>query len=167
MYEKNFISFAKNIFGDNFIPLHRPIFEGNERKYLVECIDSNFVSSVGEKVVEFEEKVAKFTGSNYAIATSNGTAALHVAIQLLGVKPGDEVISQALTFVATCNAISYTGAKPIFVDVDKDTMGLSPTALKNFLKKTLKRSLTVLITNIQVIKFQPAFQCTLLDFHAG
>ena len=137
--KKNFISFAKNIFGDNFIPLHRPIFEGNERKYLVECIDSNFVSSVGEKVVEFEEKVAKFTGSNYAIATSNGTAALHVAIQLLGVKPGDEVISQALTFVATCNAISYTGAKPIFVDVDKDTMGLSPTALKKFLEKNAEK----------------------------
>ena len=130
---------CKNIFGDNFIPLHRPIFEGNERKYLVECIDSNFVSSVGEKVVEFEEKVAKFTGSNYAIATSNGTAALHVAIQLLGVKPGDEVISQALTFVATCNAISYTGAKPIFVDVDKDTMGLSPTALKKFLEKNAEK----------------------------
>lgn len=133
------ISFAQNIFGDNFIPLHCPVFEGNERQYLIDCIDSNFVSSVGAKVTEFEEKVAEFTGSKYAIATVNGTAALHVAIQLSGVKPGDEVISQALTFIATCNAISYAGAKPLFIDVDLDTMGLSPTALRNFLEKNAEK----------------------------
>lgn len=132
---KETVTFAQEIFGDEFIPLHRPVFEGNERKYLVDCIDSNFVSSVGEKVTEFENKVAEFTGSKYAIATVNGTAALHVAIELAGVKPGDEVISQALTFIATCNAISYSGAEPLFVDVDIDTMGLSPTALKDFLHK--------------------------------
>lgn len=131
---QTFISEARSIYGNNFIPLHRPIFEGNERKYLVDCVDSNFVSSVGEKVTEFEEKVAKFTGSKYAVATVNGTAALHVAIKLAGVKPGDEVITQALTFIATCNAISYADAKPIFVDVDLDTMGLSPSALRNFLE---------------------------------
>ena len=128
-----FIDMVREIYGDGFIPLHRPVFEGNERNYLVDCIDSNFVSSVGAKVAEFEGKVAKFTGSKYAIATVNGTAALHIAIELAGVKPGDEVISQALTFIATCNAISYAGAKPLFVDVDIDTMGLSPEALKRFL----------------------------------
>jgi len=133
------VDFSREIFGDGFIPIHRPVFEGNERQYLVDCIDSNFVSSVGEKVAEFEEKVATFTGSKYAVATVNGTAALHVAIELAGVKPGDEVISQALTFIATCNAISYAGAKPLFVDVDIDTMGLSPSALKCFLKENAEK----------------------------
>ena len=129
------VLFSRSIYGNSFIPLHRPVFEGNERQYLIDCIDSNFVSSVGAKVTEFERKVAEFTGSKHAIATVNGTAALHVAIELAGVKPGDEVISQALTFIATCNAISYAGAKPLFVDVDVDTMGLSPIALKRFLEE--------------------------------
>jgi perosamine synthetase len=133
MISKEFLDKAENIFGSGFLPLHRPVFEGNEIRYLKECVTSNFVSSVGEKVTEFEEKVAEFTGSKYAIATVNGTAALHTAIVLAGVKQGDEVISQGLTFVATCNAISYAGAKPLFVDVDLDTMGLSPAALKRFL----------------------------------
>ena len=135
----SFLEQAKLIFGDDFIPLHRPVFEGNERQYLIDCIDSNFVSSVGAKVTEFEEKVAEFTGSKYAVATVNGTAALHVAIELAGVKPGDEVISQALTFIATCNAISYAGAKPLFIDVDVDTMGLSPAALKLFLEENAEK----------------------------
>jgi len=135
----SFISHARAIFGDDFIPLHRPLFVGNERQYLVDCIDSNFVSSVGEKVTEFEDKVAEFTGSKYAVATVNGTAALHVAIELVGVKPGDEVISQALTFIATCNAISYAGAEPLFVDVDLGTLGLSPTALKSFLEENAEK----------------------------
>ena len=134
------VDFAKRTFRDGFIPLHRPVFEGNERQYLVDCIDSNFVSSVGAKVTEFEKKVAEFTGSKYAVATVNGTAALHVAIELAGVKLGDEVISQALTFIATCNAISYAGAKPLFIDVDIDTMGLSPSALQNFLEKNAEKS---------------------------
>ena len=133
------VHFAKRTFGDGGIPLHRPVFQGNERQYLVDCIDSNFVSSVGAKVTEFEKKVADFTGSKYAIATVNGTAALHVAIELAGVKPGDEVISQALTFIATCNAISYAGAKPLFIDVDIDTMGLSPAALQDFLDKNAEK----------------------------
>ena len=135
----NFVHKARELFGEGFVPLHRPVFEGYERQYLIDCIDSNFVSSVGEKVTEFEEKVAKFTGSNYAVATVNGTSALHVAILLAGVKPGDEVISQALTFVATCNAISYAGAKPLFVDVDRDTMGLSPVALECFLEENAEK----------------------------
>jgi len=133
------VMLARSIFGYDFIPLHRPVFEGNERQYLVDCIDSNFVSSVGAKVTELEEKVAEFIGCKHAIATVNGTAALHVAIELAGVKPGDEVISQALTFIATCNAITYAGAKPLFIDVDIDTMGLSPTALKSFLEDNTER----------------------------
>ncbi len=133
------VIFSRKIFGEDFVPLHRPVFEGNERQYLVDCIDSNFVSSVGSKVSEFEELVAAFTGSKHAIATMNGTAALHTAIKLAGVKPGDEVISQALTFVATCNAISYAGAEPLFIDVDIDTMGLSPVALKRFLAENAEK----------------------------
>ena len=135
----SFISQAKDIFGEDFIPLHRPVFEGNEREYLVKCIDSNFVSSVGSQVTEFENRVAAFTGSKHAIATVNGTAALHIAIELAGVKRGDEVISQALTFIATCNAISYSGAEPLFIDVDIDTMGLSPEALKRFLEENAEK----------------------------
>ena len=136
---ESFISLSKDIYGNEFIPLHRPVFEGNEKQYLIECIDSNFVSSVGIKVTEFEQMIAEFTGSKHAIATVNGTAALHVAIELAGVESGDEVITQALTFIATCNAISYAGAKPLFVDVDLDTMGLSPVALQNFLNKNAEK----------------------------
>jgi perosamine synthetase len=132
-YFQTVVNFIRNIYGSDFIPLHRPVFEGNEKKYLIDCIDSNFVSSVGAKVVEFEQQVAKFTGAKYAVATVNGTAALHVALQLVGVERDDEVITQALTFIATCNALSYTGAQPIFVDVDLDTLGLSPVALRKFL----------------------------------
>ena len=139
LISKETVVLARIIFGNNFIPLHRPVFEGNERQYLVDCIDSNFVSSVGAKVTEFEEKVAEFIGSKHAVATVNGTAALHVAIELSGVKPGDEVISQALTFIATCNAINYAGATPLFIDVDIDTMGLSPAALKRFLEDNAEK----------------------------
>jgi perosamine synthetase len=117
-----------------FIPLHEPRFTGNEKKYLNECIDSTFVSSVGKFVDEFEEKIADYTGAKYAIATSNGTSALHIAMLLANVGRSDEVITQPLTFVATCNAISYCGAHPVFIDVDRDTMGLSPLALKKFLE---------------------------------
>jgi len=129
------VDFVQDMFNTKeFIPLHEPRFLGNEKKYLNECIDSTFVSSVGKFVDQFEETVAKFTGAKYAIATSNGTSALHISLLLSGVETGDEVITQALTFIATCNAIDYCNAKPIFVDVDKDTMGLSPTSLELFLK---------------------------------
>ena len=127
------VAHVRALYGEGFIPLHRPVFEGNERRYLVDCIDSNFVSSVGAKVAEFEQQVAAFTGAKYAIATVNGTAALHVALQLAGVQRGDEVISQALTFVATCNALRYAGADAVFIDVDLDTLGLSPLALRRWL----------------------------------
>ena len=128
--------FIRSIYGfDGVIPLHEPRFIGNEKEYLNDCIDSTFVSSAGKYVDEFEEKIAKYTGSKYAVATCNGTAALHVSLMLANVSKNDEVITQPLTFVATCNAISYCGAEPIFIDVDKDTMGLSPKALQIFLEK--------------------------------
>ncbi len=133
------LALVGDIFGPAPTPLHRPVFEGNERQYLVDCIDSNFVSSVGARVTEFEEKVAAFTGSRFAVATVNGTAALHAALQLAGVERGDEVIAQALTFIATCNAISYIGARPVFVDVDEDTLGLSPAALRRWLAANTRR----------------------------
>ncbi len=130
-----FVKFVQELYGTTgLIPLHAPQFRGNEKKYLNECIDSTFVSSVGKFVDEFEEKIAEYTGSKYAIATSNGTSALHVALLLANVEKNDEVITQPLTFVATCNAINYCGAKPVFVDVDQDTMGLSPFVLQNFLE---------------------------------
>ena len=131
---KDVIEFIRKQYNSNeFIPLHEPIFKGNEKKYLNECIDSTFVSSVGKFVDEFEEKIASYTGTKYAIATSNGTSALHVSLLLANVEQYDEVITQPITFVATCNAIDYCGAKPIFVDVDKDTMGMSPKSLTRFL----------------------------------
>ena len=129
------IEFIKSIYNkDKFIPLHEPRFAGNEKKYLIECIDSTFVSSIGKFVDEFEEKIKKYTGAKYAIATSNGTSAIHISLILADVDKDSEVITQSLTFVATCNAISYCNAKPIFIDVDRDTMGLSPSALKSFLE---------------------------------
>lgn len=128
------VGLVRDIYGEGAIPLHRPVFKGNEKRYLVECIDSNFVSSVGARVTEFEQQIAMFTGSRFAIATVNGTAALHVALQLAGVERGDEVLSQALTFIATCNALSYAGAHPVFVDVDRDTLGMSPEALRSWLR---------------------------------
>ena len=130
------VDFIKQTFNtEDFIPLHEPRFIGNEKKYLNDCIDSTFVSSVGKYVDIFEKEFAKTVGSKYAIATVNGTAALHISLLLAGVKRDDEVITQPLTFIATCNAISYIGASPIFVDVDLDTVGLSPESLKNFLEQ--------------------------------
>ena len=133
------INFIKSIYNNNkFIPLHEPKFLGNEKKYLNECIDSTFVSSAGKFVDSLEKKIAKYTGTKYSIATSNGTSALHISLILAEVDKDCEVITQPLTFIATCNAISYCNAKPIFIDVDKDTMGLSPTALRTFLENNTK-----------------------------
>lgn len=116
-----------------FIPLHAPFFGGNEKKYLLDTIDSTFVSSVGAYVNRFEEMMQEITGAKYAIATTNGTTALHLALIVAGVKRDEEVITQPLTFVATANAITHAQGIPVFVDVDKDTMGLSPIALEDFL----------------------------------
>lgn len=121
----------------DFIPLHVPVFIGNEKKYLNECIDSTFVSSVGKFVTQFEEMTADYVGSKYAIAAVNGTTALQVALILAGVNPNDEVITQPLTFVATVNAIKHAQAQPVFVDVEKNTMGMSPESLKTWLNKNV------------------------------
>ena len=130
------VDFVRSIYGnEGVIPLHNPLFIGNEKQYINECIDSTYVSSVGKFVDKFEEKIAKYTGSNFAVATTNGTSALHIALLLSDVGVDDEVITQPLTFIATCNAISYCGANLIFVDVDKETMGLSPDSLNYFLSE--------------------------------
>lgn len=124
---------------DDFVPLHAPVFAGNEKAYVVDTIESTFVSSVGAYVDRFENEIAAYTSSPKAVATVNGTAALHVALRLVDVEPGDYVITQPLTFVATCNAISYCGATPVFVDVDRHTLGLSPRALKEWLESSAYR----------------------------
>ncbi|MCC9071739.1 LegC family aminotransferase [Flavobacterium sp. F-65] len=130
------ISFIKAQYKtDNFIPLHVPHFGGNEKKYLIETIDSTFVSSVGAYVDKFEIMMQSITQTEKAVAVVNGTAAIQVALRLIGVKAGDEVLTQALTFVATANAIAYLNATPIFLDVDLDTMGLSPKAVSLFLEE--------------------------------
>ena len=136
----NIVKFIQKTF-DTTEPvyLHEPKFIGNEKKYLNECIDSTFVSSVGKFVDTFEREFASLVGSKYAIATVNGTSALHISLILADVTAEDEVITQPLTFVATCNAISYIGAKPIFIDVDLDTMGLSPKTLEDFLQNNCKK----------------------------
>lgn len=126
--------------GRDFIPLHEPKFIGREKEYLAATIDSTFVSSVGKFVDRFEEMMSEYTGAGHAVATVNGTAALHTALLVAGVTAGDEVITQPLTFVATANAISYCGAQPVFLDVDRDTMGLSPNALRTFLEEHTEQS---------------------------
>ena len=132
---RDFINFVRKVYATkNTIPLHEPKFIGNEKKYLNQCIDTTFVSSVGKFVDQFEKKIAKYTGAKYAIATTNGTAALHTSLILAGVGQDDEVITQPLNFVACCNTISYSNAQPIFIDVDRDTMGLSPSKLMFFLE---------------------------------
>jgi aminotransferase in exopolysaccharide biosynthesis len=130
------IAFLRNLYNnpDGFVPLHAPIFIGNERKYLGECIDTTYVSSVGRFVDRFEEETASYTGAAAAVVCLNGTNALHLALMLGGVKRNDEVITQPLTFIATANAISYCGAHPVFIDIDKETLGLSAEALSEFLE---------------------------------
>jgi perosamine synthetase len=130
------VSFVHELYGtEGMVPLHVPTFRGNEKKYLNECIDTTFVSSVGKFVDRFEEMMVDYTGTQKAVVCVNGTNALHMAMLLVGVDRDDEVITQALTFIATCNAISYIGAHPVFIDVDKDTMGLSPDAMEAWLKE--------------------------------
>ena len=129
------ISFIRKTYNTptDFIPLHEPRFNGNEKKYVMDTIDSTFVSSVGKYVDRFEEMIREYTGAKYAIAVVNGTAALHMSLLLAGVKKDDLVVTQALSFIATCNAISYIGAEPIFIDVDKARLGMSYDALRKFL----------------------------------
>lgn len=130
------IRFVRGYFGTSeFIPLHAPVFPGREKEYVADTIESTFVSSVGTYVDRFEQDMASYTGSPRAVATVNGTAALHIALKLAGVEAGDLVITQPLTFVATCNAIAYCNAEPVFIDVDRDTLGLSARALEAWLKE--------------------------------
>ena len=133
---KEIISFIRTKFkSQDLIPLHVPVFKGNEKKYLNECIDSTYVSSVGPFVDKFEVLMSQITNTEKAVAVINGTAALQVGLRLVGVKENDEVITQALTFVATANAIAYNNAHPVFLDVDLDTMGLSSVAVNDFLEE--------------------------------
>ncbi len=133
MFEKE-ISFIKSLFNKENIALHEPCFIGNEKKYLLECIDSGFVSSVGEFVTRFEETLKEKTKARFVIATNTGTAALHIALLANGIDENCEVITQSMSFVATANAIAYTGAKPVFLDIDENTLSLSPKALEHFLE---------------------------------
>ena len=136
MEYKKIIDYIHDLYGGgDFIPLAVPVFIGNEKKYLNECIDTTFVSSVGKFVDRFENDMAAYTGAKRAVVCVSGTNALHMALLLVGVKRDDEVLTQALTFIATENALSYIGAYPVFLDVDRSTMGLSPDALKEWLQK--------------------------------
>lgn len=135
MFDK-IISIIKTLYPDESpIPLHAPRFRGNEKEYLADCIDSTFVSYVGQYVTRFEDQIRDYTGSSHALALVNGTSALHLALRLAKVTPGTEVITQPLTFVATANAISFCNADPVFVDVEESTLGMNPDALEDFLNK--------------------------------
>lgn len=130
------INFVRDYYQTSeFVPLHAPVFRGREVDYVTETIKSTFVSSIGAYVDRFERDVELYTGAPKAVATVNGTSALHIALKLAGVEAGDLVITQPLTFVATCNGIAYCSAEPVFVDVDRDTLGLSPTALQTWLEE--------------------------------
>lgn len=132
------LNFIRQLYNqpEGFIPLHAPVFKGNEKKYLEQCIDSTFVSSVGQFVDDFELQVAAYTGAKKAVVCVNGTNALHLALLLSGVERETEVITQPLTFIATANAISYCGAHPVFIDVDMDTLGLSPKTLRTWFESS-------------------------------
>ena len=135
-FSKDFVAFAKGLFpGASFIPLHAPRFSAKEKELVLDSLESTFVSTVGEYVGEFETRIAEFTGAQFVTATNNGTAALHTALVLADLQPGDEVITQSLTFVATCNAVRYCGGNPVFVDIDKNTLSLSPDSLLAFLEE--------------------------------
>jgi perosamine synthetase len=132
---KDFIDISRNLFNTNEnIALHEPCFIGNEKKYLNESIDSSYVSSSGKYLDLIDKNISNKLGFKKCIPIVNGTSALYISLRSIGVKAGDEVITQALTFVATGNAIKHNNANPIFLDVDIDTMGLSYNSLKNFLE---------------------------------
>ena len=134
MKPASLVEFVRDIYQtDDFIPLHAPTFNGSEQKYVQETIESTFVSSVGKFVDQFEQNIEAYTGTQKAVATVNGTAALHAALYMAGVQRGDFVITQALTFVATCNALHHMGAEPILVDVSPMSLGLCPKAMDEFL----------------------------------
>lgn len=127
------LSAIRSVVKSESVVLHEPSFQGNEWLYVKECLDTTFVSSVGKFVDRFEKDLAEYTGAKYAVAVTNGTAAMHVALLLAGVKQGDEVLVPALTFVATANAVSYCGALSHFVDSEERTLGIDPYALRAYL----------------------------------
>jgi perosamine synthetase len=129
----------RSVVGTRGVALHEPRFTGNESRYVQECIDTSFVSSVGPFVDRFERELAEFTGAKRAVAVVNGTAALHIALMLAGVGPGDEVLVPSLTFIATSNAVSYCGAIPHFVDSEERTLGVDPAALRDYLGSVAER----------------------------
>lgn len=134
------VAAIRNVAGPGPLVLHEPYFGGNEWAYLKECLDSTFVSSVGKFVDRFEADLAAFTGSKHAVAVVNGTAALHIALKLAGVQPGDEVLIPALTFIATANAVAYCGAAPHFIDSEERTLGIDPYKLRDYLKSVSEQS---------------------------
>lgn len=132
----------RNIYGDSnkeFIPLHEPRFISDEKELINKCIDSTYVSTIGEFVPIFEDSIKKYTGAKHAIATSNGTSALHLALIAAGVSYGEEVLTQSFTFVATCNAIKYCNAEPVFVDISRETLGMCPKSLRNWLESNSQK----------------------------
>jgi len=155
MKNSSLVSFIRDIFkSDEFIPLHAPVFSGNEKKYVLNTLDSTFVSSVGKYVDDFEKNIETYTGAERAVATVNGTAALSTALYLAGVKRKDLVITQALTFIATCNALYHLGAEPVFIDVSPISLGLCPIALEKWLSKNavLDKEICIHKTTRQVIR---------------
>jgi len=151
------IDFIRSLYPNReIVPLHEPYFGGNEKKYVLDCIESTFVSSVGKYVDRFEKMIRDFTGAKYAIATVNGTAALHIALKLAGVQQGDLVITQPLTFIATCNAITFCGAEPVFVDIDPETLGLSPDSLANWLQENVELKVEKVEKGLEVLDSQPS-----------
>ncbi len=145
---KKTVEFIRELYStEDVIPLHQPVFIGNEKKYLNQCIDTGYVSSVGEFVTRFEMELARYCGSRFTVATSNGTSALHVALTLAGVGKEDEVITQPLTFIATINAITYCNASPVFLDIDRNTLGLSPDSVLAFLESDCTKTGNGMIMN--------------------
>ncbi len=133
---KKFIDCVRSIYSkEEIIALHRPIFDKIDKINILKTIDSNFVSTAGPFVEKFEKKISNYTNSSYAVSTINATSAIHIALKVLGIGSEDEVIAQSFSFVAAANAITYTGAKPIFIDICKDDLGLNPSSLESFLEK--------------------------------
>lgn len=136
---ENILDVLKKTLGDGPIGLHEPEFLGNEKEFLIDCINSTFVSSVGPYVSRFEVELQEYTGAKFAIATVNGTSALHISLVLAGVEANHEVLVPALTFVATANAVKYCGAIPHFVASEPGTLGIDPTALRDYLERTTRQ----------------------------
>src|SRR6202012_1191091 len=128
---------------DSFIPISRPHIGSREKELVLDALDSGWVSSIGKYIDEFETNFARYCGTEYALAVNNGTAGLHLALATLGLHPGDEVIVPDLTFVATANAVAYTGATPVLADIDPDTLCIDPASVKSLITARTKAILPV------------------------